>query len=571
MNNHTSNVSHSFRTAARAAFHVSLVFGLALSAPNGRAGAQEAQTSQADVNWFTEFGKDNRELELGIILFTVGAVVGNIVQTSGSFLTLGGSEADDPVAWQRPQGGRSAHPITGLLNVRATTDAAICSSMDFTQAPLDESDPAFPDPDPMFLSIDLPLTASGAHDLSVELEVTLEDTNGDGIAYVRPTSTSILTAAVFDSRLLNLSSALAVGTIEAPGTYVLQSVGGGGVIGRGGELHVTSSVNVSPGDRVIYRLRAIVDDGGLPTPSCVIPPIDTCVSGNLGLCMQKDQFAADVVVRPPGELASYGAGVLGGSADTGLFWFFDPNNWEVMLKVLDGCAINGHYWVLLSAVTDVAFDVTIYDLETGRTKEISNRQGQAAEATIDTSAFPCGAARRSAALTDEAAGGGRPRARRALTPPAAGVELAARRRSTGAVSEVSDLHPAASGLASSAQAATACQTDSQTLCLLQDGYEIEVTWRDFQGNTGSGRVAPLGSADSGIFYFFDRNNWEMLVKVLDGCGVNGKVWVFAAATTDVEYTLTVTNTDTGEQKTYFNPLGTAAPAITDTSAFAACT
>ena len=62
----------------------------------------------------------------------------------------------------------------------------------------------------------------------------------------------------------------------------------------------------------------------------------------------------------------------------------------------------------------------------------------------------------------------------------------------------------------------------------------------------------------------------MLVKVLNACGLNQHYWVFSAATTNVEYTLTVTDTQTGDKKTYFNPLGTAAPAVTDTSAFATC-
>ncbi|MCP4658010.1 MAG: hypothetical protein GY856_21585 [bacterium] len=80
----------------------------------------------------------------------------------------------------------------------------------------------------------------------------------------------------------------------------------------------------------------------------------------------------------------------------------------------------------------------------------------------------------------------------------------------------------------------------------------------------------MGSDDSGLFWFFDPDNWEMLVKVLDACGLNGRYWVFAAATTNVEYTLRVVDTETDSVVEYHNPLGTASPAITDTSAFATC-
>jgi hypothetical protein len=97
-----------------------------------------------------------------------------------------------------------------------------------------------------------------------------------------------------------------------------------------------------------------------------------------------------------------------------------------------------------------------------------------------------------------------------------------------------------------------------------------VTWRDFTGQTGVGSVAACSTADSGLFWFFHPDNWELMVKVLDGCALNGHHWVFAAATTTVEYTLTVTDTLTGETKAYHNPLGTPAVAITDTSALAGC-
>jgi len=115
-----------------------------------------------------------------------------------------------------------------------------------------------------------------------------------------------------------------------------------------------------------------------------------------------------------------------------------------------------------------------------------------------------------------------------------------------------------------------CSAGPTTQCLNQGRFQVEVTWRDFSGGSGEGRVVPYGSDDSGLFWFFDEENWEMLVKVLDGCGVNGNFWVFSAATTNVEYHLTVTDTATGIVRSYFNQLGTSAPAITDAEAFATC-
>ena len=48
---------------------------------------------------------------------------------------------------------------------------------------------------------------------------------------------------------------------------------------------------------------------------------------------------------------------LPGSA--ALFWFYDKNNPELLVKVLNGCAINGHWWVYGSAATDRDYEVTV--------------------------------------------------------------------------------------------------------------------------------------------------------------------------------------------------------------------
>jgi hypothetical protein len=54
--------------------------------------------------------------------------------------------------------------------------------------------------------------------------------------------------------------------------------------------------------------------------------------------------------------------------------------------------------------------------------------------------------------------------------------------------------------------------------------------------------------------------------VLDGRAINGGFWVFYGALSNVEYTLTVTDTETGRVKTYFNPSRNFG-SLGDTSAF----
>ena len=58
------------------------------------------------------------------------------------------------------------------------------------------------------------------------------------------------------------------------------------------------------------------------------------------------------------ETRGFPVGSAGGgwaSGQAGILWFFDRGNAEVPVKVLDGCADNGHRWVLVAPVTDLAF------------------------------------------------------------------------------------------------------------------------------------------------------------------------------------------------------------------------
>ncbi|HSS52037.1 MAG TPA: metallophosphoesterase [Thermoanaerobaculia bacterium] len=112
--------------------------------------------------------------------------------------------------------------------------------------------------------------------------------------------------------------------------------------------------------------------------------------------------------------------------------------------------------------------------------------------------------------------------------------------------------------------------DAASLFLHQGRFQAQATWRDAAGHTGTARLAAPATDGSGLFWFFSADNWELMVKVIDGCALNDRYWVYAAGTTDVEYTLTVTDTLTGRTARYENPLGRASPAVTDTEAFPTC-
>jgi len=117
----------------------------------------------------------------------------------------------------------------------------------------------------------------------------------------------------------------------------------------------------------------------------------------------------------------------------------------------------------------------------------------------------------------------------------------------------------------------ACVPDATTHCLNHGRFRVSAEWREFSGAEGMGQ-AILGSADSGEFWFFGPDNTELLVKVLDACASpdGARYWVFAGGLTNVEVTLTVTDTQAAETRVYFNPLGAFFGPILDTTAFATC-
>jgi len=89
------------------------------------------------------------------------------------------------------------------------------------------------------------------------------------------------------------------------------------------------------------------------------------------------------------------------------------------------------------------------------------------------------------------------------------------------------------------------------------------------GNQGDANAAPFGD-DSGLFWFFDDQNLELAVKVIDACSFNNRYWVYAAGLTNLEVTLTVEDTERQVPWSRINPLGTAFPAILDSQAFSTC-
>lgn len=87
------------------------------------------------------------------------------------------------------------------------------------------------------------------------------------------------------------------------------------------------------------------------------------------------------------------------------------------------------------------------------------------------------------------------------------------------------------------------------------------------GQTGEAQVARTDFERGGVFWFFNYNNPEVMVKVLKGCAVNDHMWVFVSAVTNVGFTVEVTDTVTGEVWVYDNPDQHVSVPRQDTKAF----
>ena len=104
------------------------------------------------------------------------------------------------------------------------------------------------------------------------------------------------------------------------------------------------------------------------------------------LCLNGGRFSVTAHWEKPDGTSGDGNGI-GLTGDSGYFWFFDSANIEVVIKVLNGCAINHNYWVFAAGLTNVAVHLTVTDSETGAVYEQDNPQGMAFAPIQDTNAF----------------------------------------------------------------------------------------------------------------------------------------------------------------------------------------
>jgi CSLREA domain-containing protein len=113
-----------------------------------------------------------------------------------------------------------------------------------------------------------------------------------------------------------------------------------------------------------------------------------CVTGGNTLCLNNSRFKVTANWQTP---TTYGGAANAAARDgnNGYFWFSDTGSVEVTAKVLDNCAVNGHYWLFLGGMTNARVDLTITDTQTGHVTTYTNQSGQAFRTLINRTTFAC--------------------------------------------------------------------------------------------------------------------------------------------------------------------------------------
>lgn len=114
-----------------------------------------------------------------------------------------------------------------------------------------------------------------------------------------------------------------------------------------------------------------------------------------------------------------------------------------------------------------------------------------------------------------------------------------------------------------------CLPDESTACLRGGRFQARALWHTPVRGYGVASASAL-SSETAAFTFFGSETIEIALKVLDGCGLNDRFWVFAAGLTDVAVTLVVTDTVTGNVWSNLNALGSLHPSVLDIDALRGC-
>lgn len=180
------------------------------------------------------------------------------------------------------------------------------------------------------------------------------------------------------------------------------------------------------------------------------------------------------------------------------FHFFSPANVELLIRVLDGCNANDHFWVFSAGLTNVEVNLTVTDTQSGVSQSYFHPAGpKPFQPILDTKAFE-------------------------TCPRALPIPL--------------ENQPTPVSL--------------KTLGLLNNRFDVTLSWEDASGELMDGAANVFTNSSGGFALSGPGGSLDAFVKILDGRLNNGSFWVYLSAMTNLPMTFTVTDTLSNISKEY---------------------
>lgn len=115
-----------------------------------------------------------------------------------------------------------------------------------------------------------------------------------------------------------------------------------------------------------------------------------CVPSSTTACVLAGRFKIEVQWTDFQAVTRNAFVASAGTSDTALFYWTNPNNWELLIKGVNACSFNNKFWIYFAAATNVGYRVTVTDTQTGAAPKVyTNAVGNLAQATNDINAFNC--------------------------------------------------------------------------------------------------------------------------------------------------------------------------------------
>lgn len=230
-----------------------------------------------------------------------------------------------------------------------------------------------------------------------------------------------------------------------------------------------------------------------------------CASSDTIQCLGGNRYSAEITWSS--SLTSGKGQVFEATTDdVGLFTLDNADQVDVLIRVLDGCAINNQSWVFMVSLADVAVTTLATDLETGNQQTYSLPLGTVHQPISDVTAISC-------------------------EPPTLTFDEDRTKRG---------------------------QQD-ESAGLINGRFRVTVDWDIVGGTTGTAGPMPL-THESAAFWYFAPRQPELLINIEPNVST-GFYRFLSSATSDIAHTIQVFDRCTQDTKIYQRPDGILATFI----------